>query len=1115
MSGAKEYLQVKFLKTLEPLGSLSVDKLEEIANKSQVEELPPGRVVFRQGEKDSRSIYLLSGQLELQVTGNPRTESIKAKTAEARYPIAQEWPRPSTCRTKTNAVLLHIDTNLLEILLSDDPSGSYEVTEIGAQEDPESDWMLKFLQSPAFLNLPTDNIQKLLITLEEVPANAGDVIINQGDNDQYYYIVKLGKCSVSRRPAPSAEEVRLALLGPGDGFGEEALITQGKRNATVTMKENGVLMRLEKDQFHELLVKPMLSFIDHNNMMDKVKAGAALVDVRTNKEYGENGIKGAINIPLSMMRVKAKDLNKTREHILYCNDGHQSCAAAFLLGQQGLQISVLEGGLASQSKPFSPSKSAAKPAKVEPVAQAVPVLNKPAEEAPAEKEYIEHKRKAQEQARIANDAENARKSAIERTKNLRNEADQLREQANRLADKTARAEEQRRKADQEIDRLKQETLQQREQILASAKQAAEQQRQKAQQNEEEVSRIKREAEQARKHAEAELAKIKREAQNVNQKQNKLDEEFRRAEQEKHQAERAAEVARIMAKQEAERVKAEAEAIRQQAQEEADRIRKELEAHKNKMEAEEAAKQQVALEEARRKSEEAMHEAQHAAEEARRQALLEAETIRKEALKEAEQLRSQLEKEKQAAAEIAAKTRAEQLLRQQQLEDERNRTLNEARQQAALEVETLRKQALEEAQKQIRLETQRKAEVEAEALRKQTEELQRKTLETARLEAEKAAEAIRKEALAEAERLRHEMENARQLVENETRRAQQKAQKEEARHLAEDEQLARAAEEAARRAAEEAERRRKEQEAIQRRAEEEKARARAEEARKLTEQQAALRKAEEAAEAKRQDALRKAKEEREHTAREMAEAIKQRLDQNKQHEKIDEFETDDSGPKLARAKLHMVKGKTILEGEEDIFIFKAPSEKPPSKEEAQALLQQVEEQFRKKSGKELPSFDIDYKDEEPQAKSEKQKVDTDSEFSDSVIVELDNISANSKSTARDDDDFAFELPKDVSSIRPALVKKRPFIMLAASIVIMVTISIIAITRPTYLDVNSIAEWTEEEKSQPQRGLASMRSSLKGSKSTTAKLEDKVRSDAEKEYNESLGRWRAQKNTASGN
>jgi len=1106
MSGAKEYLQVKFLKTLEPLGSLSVDKLEELANKSQVEELPPGRVVFRQGEKDARSTYLLSGQLELQVTGNPRVETVKAKTVEARYPVAQEWPRPSTCRTKTNAVLLHIDTDLLEILLSDDPSGCYEVTEIGVQEDPESDWMLRFLQSPAFLNLPTENIQKLLITLEEVPAKAGDAIIKQGDSDEYYYIVKQGKCSVSRRPAPSAEEVRLALLGPGDGFGEEALITQGKRNATITMKEDGVLMRLGKKDFHQLLVEPMLSFIDHNSMMDKVKAGASLIDVRTNKEFSENGLKGASNIPLSMLRVKAKDLNKTREHIVYCNDSHQSSAAAFLLGQQSLQVSVLEGGLANQNKPFSTaSKAEAPPATT---TTQPPVLTKPVEEAPAEDEYIEHRKKAEQQAKLANDAENARKSAIARTNNLKNEADQLRAQADRLANKTAMAEAERRKADEEINRVRQETLKQRDQILATAKQEVEKERQKAKQSEQEVSRIKREAEVARKRAEEELAKIRREAETVNEKQSKLDEEFRRAEHEKKQAERAAEVARIMAKQEAEQVKAEAEAIRLHAQQEAERIRQELEARKSQMAAEEAAKQRAALEEARSKSEDAMKEAARAAEEAKRQAALEAEAIRKQALKEAEELRNQLEKEKQRAAEIAARNKAEQLLRQQQLEDERNRALNEVRQQAALEAETIRKQAFEEAHSQIRLEAQRKAELEADAIRKQSEEFQRKALETARFEAEIAADAIRKEALAEAQRLRDEMAATRQLVENETRRAHQKIQEGNARRLVEEEAHARAAEEAARRAAEEAERRRRDQEAIVRQEAEAKARQRAEEARRLAEQEAALRKAEEAAEAKRQDARRKTEEERTIKAKKMAESIKHRMEESKQQKQQDEFVINtSSGPKLAKAKLHVVKDKTILEGEEDIFIFKAPSEQPPSKEEAQELIKQVEDQFREKSKKELPSFDIDYNDD--QGEKKEPEVDTDSEFSDSVILELDNISANTKSPKREDD-FAFELPKDISSIRPALTRKRPIIMLAASVVIMVTISVIAVTRPTYLDVNTVASWTEEEKVTPQRGLAAMRSKI--TNPANADLEDKVRNEAEKEYHQLLSSWRKQNNKA---
>lgn len=1087
MSGAKEFLQVKFLRTLEPLGSLSVDKLEELANKSQVEELPPGRVIFRQGEKDSRCTYLLSGQVELQVTGNPRSETLKAKTVEARYPIAQEWPRPSTCRSKTNVVMLHIDSDLLEILLGDNTSGStYEVTEIGVHGDPESDWMLRFLQSPAFLTLPTENIQKLLITLEEVPAKSGEVILKQGDRNEYYYIVKTGKCSVSRRPAPRAEEIRLAILGPGDGFGEEALITDGKRNATVTMKEDGVLMRLGKSDFNKLLVEPMLSFIDHKSMMEKVKSGAALIDVRTNKEFNESGIKGSLNIPLSMLRVKSKDLNKTREQIVYCNDGHLSSAAAFLLVQQSLQVFVLEGGLQNQQKPFSPSAKSEAPTppilkeKATPAIAVDPGNNSDHITSTDDKEYRRHKQKAEIQAKRATDAEQARKSAVSRSHHLRDEANALRAQADRLANKTARAESERKQADEEINRIKQETLEQRDQILATAKQEIEKEKLKAKQTEEEVNRIKAEADEARKRAEEELSRIKREAKAVTSKQSKLEEDFKQAELEKQQAERAAEIARIIAKQEADQVKAEAELIKQQAQQEVEQVRQEMEDRRTRMEAQETANKQASLDEARHKANAAIAESNRAVEEARRQANLEAEAIRKQALKEAEQLRIQLEIEKQQAAELTARTKAEQQLRQQELEEERHKTLEEARQQAMLEAENIRKQAIEEARIQARLEIQRKAEFEAASHRKQSEEVQRKALETARFEAEKIAEAIRQEALADAQQMRKEMETTLMLVESEAKRAQATIEEEYARRAAEEGSLARAAEDAARRAAREADRRRQDQEQSLRRATIE------------AEEQA-----------------RKQAETRNIKAKKMAESIKHRMQESNSQKREDEFLVDTgTGPKLAKAKLHVVKGKTILEGEEDIFIFKAPSEKPPSRAEAEELLEQLEAQFKEKSRKELPSFDIEFADEKPEGKP---SVDTDSEFSDSVIVELDNISAHTKAP-KHSDDLSFSLPKNVSAIKPAK-SKRALVALAASIVVMVTVSIVAITSPTYLDVNSVAKWTEKEQIQPQRGLAAMRTSI--TNKSQEDIESKVKNEAEKEYNRSLTKWQKEHNENSSN
>lgn len=1153
MSGAKEYLQVKFLKTLEPLGSLSVDKLEEIANKSKVEELPPGRVVFRQGEKDSRSTYLISGQLELQVTGNPRAETLKAKTVEARYPVAQEWPRPSTCRTKTNAVLLHIDSNLLEILLSDDPSGTYEVTEIGVHEDPESDWMLRFLQSPAFLQLPTENIQSILVHLEELPMQAGEIVIKQGETDDWYYIVKQGKCTVSRRPAPKAEEVRLALLGPGDGFGEEALITNGKRNATVTMKEDGVLMRLKKADFHRLLVEPMLRTIDHATMMDKVKAGAALIDVRTNKEFNENGLKGAQNIPVSMLRVKAKDLNTTREHIVYCNDTIQSRAAAFLLAQQSLQVYVLEGGLHNQSKPFSPAIETATtttPTSSSVVATAVAPIAPELEEI-RDKELEAQKRHADEQIKKANEAEAARKSASAKTTQLKEQADALRSQADNLARKTANAEELKRKAEEEkraaqaeIDKLKQETLKERDEILSSVKQEVAREKELVKQKEAEASRLRSEAEQARKRAEEELARIKDEAEAVASQQNKLDSEFKRAETEKQKAERAAEVARVIAQQEADKVRQEAEAIRQSALEEAERLRAELEARRAQMEEETALHEKTTMKEAQRRADISVAEASKAAEEARRQATLEADAIRKQALKEAETLRSQIEREKQQAAELAARSKAEEQLRRQELEAERQKAMEEARQRAELEAESIRKQALQEAQISAREEARRQAEVEAEAARqlaqtaaadarrqaeieiekirrqaedeaetirqKTIEEVSRKAMETAQLE----AEAIRRQAVEEANRLRSEMEQTRLLVESEAKRAQSQLQEETARRLAKESEDARAAEQAARQAAEEAERRRAaqaEQEAQTLAIAEEQARITAQvEQQRIAEEQARIaaqveqhRIAEAQAVAAQQEEQQRLAAERSQKAKQMAEQLRSKLDKQEAEKQEDQFEINTGrGPKLAKAKLHVVKDKTILEGEEDIFVFKAPSARPPSREEAEALLKKAEQQFAEQSRKELPSFDIEYADDdEPESEF---VIEQESEFSDSILLELDNITTKSapKSQQFNDDFVPAGAPADSNATSFGKKKRSSLIALAASVVVMVTISIVAITRPTLIESEQIAT-TSDQETQPTRGLASIRARTGNHKKI---IEERMKSEAEREFNQMLSDWR---------
>ena len=82
--------------------------------------------------------------------------------------------------------------------------------------------MTRILQSKAFLQVPPANIQAMFMRIQEVPVKAGEAIISQGEDGDYYYIIKTGKCKVTR-PSKSGSELILATLGDGDAFGEESL----------------------------------------------------------------------------------------------------------------------------------------------------------------------------------------------------------------------------------------------------------------------------------------------------------------------------------------------------------------------------------------------------------------------------------------------------------------------------------------------------------------------------------------------------------------------------------------------------------------------------------------------------------------------------------------------------------------------------------------------------------------------------------------------------------------------------------------------------------------------------------------------------------------------------
>lgn len=339
---------------LVPIESLSDAARLELINIAEIDQFPKKAQILNFGDTDEDFIYLIEGEISL-TDAEGRVKLVNAKDEQARYPLANLKPRQFHGVVQSErATIIHLDGPSLERMLAwghvssnrqVDGMEINESTSFDSTMTQDMDWTLALLRSKAFLRLPSSNIEKIFESFEPIPVNAGEVIIRFGEPGDYYYIIQEGRCKVTRPTARG--EIKLAELKKNNSFGEDALISDEPRNATITMLTNGLLLRLSKEKFDTLLKQPLVQWVNLAEANQLVRDGAIKIDVRTENEFIHNGLKGSLNIPLYLVRLKAPTLDPNRRYLLYCDTGVRSEAAAFILANRGFDISVLRGGLSS------------------------------------------------------------------------------------------------------------------------------------------------------------------------------------------------------------------------------------------------------------------------------------------------------------------------------------------------------------------------------------------------------------------------------------------------------------------------------------------------------------------------------------------------------------------------------------------------------------------------------------------------------------------------------------------------------------------------------------------------------------------------------------------------
>jgi len=340
-----------------PISSMVKEAFERLKTETEFIVYKKDQKIFSIGDKDEDSLFLLEGEIKL-ISKDGKHSKISTDNTQSLYALAALKPRLFTAHATKGTLIAKVKTKILDKLLIweqsayNSPNSSVEVNDlpIGFDEnDSDREWKMAMLQTQIFLTLPAANIITLFDKMENFEARKGQQIIKQDEPGDYYYMIKDGSCQVNRTFQDNKEAIVLGELGPTDCFGEEALVSGEPRNASVIMKTDGILVRLAKEDFHLMLEEPLLEWVDNQQAKQLTLDGAVPIDVRMEDEFANSGIANTVNIPLYLLRLKMKNMDKKAKFILFCDTGARSSAAAFLMAKEGFKnVYILKDGFHPQ-----------------------------------------------------------------------------------------------------------------------------------------------------------------------------------------------------------------------------------------------------------------------------------------------------------------------------------------------------------------------------------------------------------------------------------------------------------------------------------------------------------------------------------------------------------------------------------------------------------------------------------------------------------------------------------------------------------------------------------------------------------------------------------------------
>ncbi|CAK55705.1 unnamed protein product (macronuclear) [Paramecium tetraurelia] len=206
-----------------------------------------GEMVFKQGDKASSYFLIERGQCQI-IINNEVKKTLKQGEAFGELALLYNAPRSASVKAVGDCAFWAIDRNTVR-----------KAIEAISQRDYEQN--KEFINKVQFFESLTDD-QKAAIPSALINLNfkAGEIIVNEGDQADSFFIIKKGEIQISR----GGKELR--IMKAGDSLGEQALQSNSVRGATAkAIKEDAVVLALARDDLTRIL-GDKIQFIMYSNL---------------------------------------------------------------------------------------------------------------------------------------------------------------------------------------------------------------------------------------------------------------------------------------------------------------------------------------------------------------------------------------------------------------------------------------------------------------------------------------------------------------------------------------------------------------------------------------------------------------------------------------------------------------------------------------------------------------------------------------------------------------------------------------------------------------------------------------------------------------------------------